>query len=80
MSNSYKELWVLFDFVSDGCVGELKDFAEYYSKALGNGLKKTAKQWELRARIAKQKQLKELIDVWMIQRFKTIIADQMPKK
>ena len=43
-------------------------------------MKKSAKQWELTARFVKQKELKELMDEWMLQRFKSIIADQMPKK
>lgn len=70
----------LFDFVSDGNVGDLKDFKAYYAKALGNGLKKNAKQFEIMNRITKQVQLKELIDRWMLQRLKNIIAHQMPKK
>ena len=51
-----------------------------YGDPLKNGLKKNAKQWEIRRRLEKQTRLKELIDTWMLQRFKTIIADQMPTK
>ena len=80
MSNEYKELWVLFNFASNGRVGELKDFTQRYSKALAEGLKKSAKQWELQRRLRTQAELKDMMDLWMLQRFKSIIADQMPKK
>ena len=58
MSNSYTELWSLFDFVSGGRVGERKDFKEYYTKELYAGLRKSAKQHEIAARVAKQRSLK----------------------
>ena len=80
MSNEYKELWVLFNFASDGHCGTAKDFTQRYSVPLGEGLKKSAKQWELQRRLRTQAELKDMMDLWMLQRFKSIIADQMPKK
>ena len=61
-------------------MGELKDFKNYYAKALGNGLKKSAKKWELASRLKKQSDIKELIDTWMLMRQKSILADQLPQK
>ena len=80
MSNKYVELWVLFDWCSNGQVGEKSHFNQYYAKELGNGFKKNAKQWELMRRLSRQKELKKLLDEWMLQRFKSIIAHEMPKK
>ena len=80
MSNEYKELWSLFNFASDGRVGTARDFEQRYSKSLSQGLKKSARQWELQRRLRTQRELKEMMDLWMLQRFKSIIADQMPKK
>ena len=80
MSNEYKELWSLYDFVSTKNVGDLKDFNSHYSKALKEGQKRKASQFELANRMKKQQQLKKMIDAWMLQRFKTIIKDQMPNK
>ena len=80
MSNEYKELWVMFDFASSGNVGTVKDFNARYGKALADGFNKSAKQWQIQRRLRTQKEIKELMDMWMLQRFKTIIADQMPKK
>ena len=56
------------------------DFKSYYTVPLQNGFKKNAKQWEIYKRLMTQKQIKGLMDQWMLQRFKSIIADQMPKK
>ena len=50
------------------------------TKVLREGMKAKAKQWELRKRYARQTQLKELMDRWMLQRFKSIISDQLPTK
>ena len=54
MSNKYEELWVLFNFASDGHVGSKKDFKSRYANSLGQGLKKNAKQWELMKRFRTQ--------------------------
>ena len=80
MSNKFVELWVLFNWVSNGGIGEKKHFESYYTRELGNGLKKNAKQWELAKRIKRQAELKDLNDQWMLQRFKSIIGHEMPKK
>ena len=80
MSNKYEELWSLFDFVSNHQVGTKKEFMSYYGKALGAGLKLHASQWEINQRIRRQGQVKSLMDCWMLQRFKTLIKDQMPNK
>ena len=80
MSNKYEELWALFDLVSGKRVGERKDFTAHYTKALGAGFKRKASQHELMMRIKRQVQLKTLLDSWMLQRFKTLIKDEMPKK
>jgi SNF2 family DNA or RNA helicase len=80
MSNKVIELWVLFNWVSDGRVGDKKHFENHFSKGLLNGLKKTAKQWEIAVRVKRQDELKTLNEKWMLQRFKSIIAHEMPTK
>ena len=80
MSNKYEELWSLFDFVSNKQVGTRTDFIKYYTKSLGAGFKLNASQYEINTRMRRQKQIKELTDKWMLQRFKTLIQDQMPNK
>ena len=80
MSNDYQELWQLFDFVSCKKVGEKKDFNQFYSRALKDGQQRLARQDQLATRLRRQEQLKALMDRWMLQRFKTIISDQLPKK
>ena len=80
MANDFRELWSLFDFVSGARVGSQADFKAYYTTPLQNGFKKNAKQWEIYKRLMTQKQIKALMDRWMLQRFKSIIADQMPLK
>eukprot|EP00321_Phaeocystis_globosa_P000207 CAMPEP_0118825914 /NCGR_PEP_ID=MMETSP1162-20130426/11609_1 /TAXON_ID=33656 /ORGANISM="Phaeocystis Sp, Strain CCMP2710" /LENGTH=899 /DNA_ID=CAMNT_0006756611 /DNA_START=21 /DNA_END=2716 /DNA_ORIENTATION=- len=81
MSNKYVELWSLFDFVSNHRVGTQKDFRSFYVNSLQAGFKLNASQWEINQRMRRQKQIKELIDMWMLQRFKDeTIQDQMPKK
>ena len=80
MSNKYEELWSLFDFVSNKQVGTRLDFIKYYTKSLGAGFKLNASQYEINTRMRRQKQIKELTDKWMLQRFKTLIQDQMPNK
>ena len=61
-------------------MGDLKAFKKFYSEALKQGQKRRASQYELKKRIDRQVKLKELMDAWMLQRFKTIIKDQMPTK
>tara|TARA_B100000795_G_scaffold220341_1_gene174807 strand:+ start:76 stop:474 length:399 start_codon:yes stop_codon:yes gene_type:complete len=80
MSNKYEELWSLFDFVSNRQVGTRKEFIKFYTKTLGAGFKLNASQYEINQRMRRQKQIKDLTDEWMLQRFKTLIQDQMPNK
>ena len=80
MSNDYQELWQLFHFVSKERVGDKKEFNSFYSKALKIGQQRLARQDQLAKRLMRQEQLKALMDKWMLQRFKTVIADQLPKK
>lgn len=80
MSNDYKELWVLFDFVSKGRAGNAREFKNFYSRALGEGLAKNATRLQIRKRVQRQHQLKELMDMWMLQRFKSVLGGQLPKK
>ena len=80
MSNKYEELWVLFDFVSAHDVGSKKDFRAHYGKALKDGQRRSATNYEIRKRVETQTQLWALISKWMLQRFKWILADQLPKK
>ena len=47
---------------------------------IAQGLKKNANQYEVVQRFKKQKQLKHLMDTWMLQRFQQIIAHEMPQK
>ena len=53
---------------------------EGIGKVLQNDLKKNAKQYALHNRVHKQEQRKGLLDAWMLQRFKKILGDQLPKK
>jgi DNA excision repair protein ERCC-6 len=80
MSNDHKELWALFDFVSSGRVGTEKEFRKFYSDVLKRGMRRSATQYALRQRVKRQASLKLLLDRWMLQRFKSIIAHQMPRK
>ena len=80
MSNKYEELWSMFDFVSNQRVGTKRDFIKYYANKLKAGFKLQASQWEINERMRRQKQVKALMDEWMLQRFKTLIQDQMPNK
>lgn len=50
------------------------------SLLIAQGLKKNANQYEVVQRFKKQKQLKHLMDTWMLQRFQQIIAHEMPQK
>jgi SNF2 family DNA or RNA helicase len=80
MSNDHTELWALFNFVSSDRVGEKKDFKKFYGDVLKRGMRHNATQHQLRQRVKRQITLQALIQKWMLQRFKTIIAHQMPKK
>ena len=50
------------------------------SLLIAQGLKKNANQYEVVQRFKKQKQLKHLMDTWMLQRFQQILAHEMPQK
>ena len=50
------------------------------TRALKDGQQRLARQDQLATRLRRQEQLKGLMDRWMLQRFKTIISDQLPKK
>ena len=80
MSNDYMELWSLFSFVSGYKVGEKKAFKQEYAEVLKAGQRRSARQAELNRRARASAGLRRLIDAWMLQRFKTIIADQLPRK
>ena len=64
--------------MSNGRVGTLKDFTQRYSNPLKQGLKKSAKQWELQRRLRTQAELKDMMDRWMLQRFKTCLLYTSP--
>ena len=80
MSNKHEELWALFDFASDGRVGTKKDFTAYYSHTLKQGQRRQASAAEQNKRTERQNQLAQLTGKWMIQRSKSVLSGQMPRK
>lgn len=48
MPNNHEELWSVLDILVPGCLGDYKEYSEYYGKPIRKGQSKTAKQWEIR--------------------------------
>jgi SNF2 family DNA or RNA helicase len=80
MSNEYEELWSLFDFVSAEKVGTRADFKQFYSRLIQLGQTRTATPEQQRKRLERVGHLKELMDRWMLQRFKSVLGTQIPRK
>mmetsp|Transcript_31258 Transcript_31258/g.71824 ORF Transcript_31258/g.71824 Transcript_31258/m.71824 type:complete len:690 (+) Transcript_31258:208-2277(+) len=80
MSNDIKELWTLLDLVSNEQVGEKKHFNETYGEPIKQGLKQSARKWEIAKRLEAFDALAKVLEKWMLMRRKTIIAKQMPNK
>lgn len=80
MANDMSELWSLLDLVSCGRVGAKAHFASAFCEPIKHGMKVHAKDREIAAREVAREGLKKVLDRWMLQRRKQVIAAQLPRK
>ncbi len=68
IENRLSEIWSIFDFVSPGLLGDLKNFEENYAKPIDRGDEESAKQ------------LRETIMPFILRRTKGDVAKDLPDK
>ena len=80
LQNDLMELWCFFDTICPGSLGDESDFKIEYRTPILQGRKRTASRRVLGRASHVREKLEKLISKMILQRFKTIIADQLPIK
>ena len=74
------QLYTLLNALTPNCLGERKDFHDYYTKPMARGQKRDATPRQLASGKERGGLLTELVLKWLLRRDKSLIADQLPGK